>query len=60
MLNLVEKFTPEAVEATDDDGVVAIEYVLVAAGVVAVGVGVAFGPACRRPRCRQARRPLVA
>ena len=27
MLNLVEKFTPEAVEATDDDGVVAIEYV---------------------------------
>ena len=28
MLNLVEKFTPEAVEATDEDGVVAIEYVL--------------------------------
>ena len=27
MLNLVEKFTPEAVEATDEDGVVAIEYV---------------------------------
>ncbi len=27
MLNLVEKFTPEAVEATEDDGVVAIEYV---------------------------------
>ncbi len=31
MLNLVEKFTPEAVEATDEDGVVAIEYVIVAA-----------------------------
>ena len=31
MLNLVEKFTPEAVEATDEDGVVAIEYVLMAA-----------------------------
>ena len=30
MLNLVEKFTPEAVEATDEDGVVAIEYVLLA------------------------------
>ena len=41
MLNLVEKFTPEAVEATDEDGVVAIEYVLCwppswSAGVVAV------------------------
>ena len=34
MLNLVEKFTPEAVEATDEDGVVAIEYVLLAAAVV--------------------------
>jgi Flp pilus assembly pilin Flp len=33
MLNLVEKFTPEAVEATDD-GVVAIEYVVVAAAIV--------------------------
>ena len=31
MLNLVEKFTPEAVEATDEDGVVAIEYVISAA-----------------------------
>ena len=30
MLNLVEKFTPEAVEATDEDGVVAIEYVIMA------------------------------
>lgn len=42
MLNLVEKFTPEAVEATDDDGVVAIEYVLVA-GLVAIGVAITFG-----------------
>jgi hypothetical protein len=33
MLNLVEKFTPEAAEATDD-GVVAIEYVIVAAALV--------------------------
>jgi hypothetical protein len=41
MLNLVEKFTPEAVEATDD-GVVAIEYVVVAAAVVAALVGI-FG-----------------
>jgi Flp pilus assembly pilin Flp len=41
MQNLVEKFTP-AVEATDDDGVVAIEYVLVA-GLVALGVAITFG-----------------
>lgn len=41
MNNLVEKFTPEAVEATDDDGVVAIEYVLVA-GLVAAGVAITF------------------
>jgi hypothetical protein len=34
MLNLVEKFTPEAVEA-DEDGVVAIEYVVVAGVTVA-------------------------
>ena len=40
MHNLVEKFTP-AVEVTDDDGVVAIEYVLVA-GLVASGVAVLF------------------
>jgi len=33
MLNLVEKFTP-AVEATQDDGVVAIEYVITAAALV--------------------------
>jgi pilus assembly protein Flp/PilA len=45
MLNLVEKFTPEAVEATEDDGVVAIEYVIVAAAlVVALGaLWTAFG-----------------
>jgi Flp pilus assembly pilin Flp len=41
MLNLVEKFTPEAVEVTDDDGVVAIEYVLMA-GLVAIGVSFVF------------------
>ena len=41
MLNLVEKFTPEAVEATDDDGVVAIEYVLMA-GFIFIGVGITF------------------
>ena len=40
MLNLVEKFTPESVEA-DDDGVVAIEYVLVAVA-VAAGVVIVF------------------
>jgi Flp pilus assembly pilin Flp len=40
MQNLVEKFIP-AVEATDDDGVVAIEYVLVA-GLVAAGVTITF------------------
>jgi Flp pilus assembly pilin Flp len=34
MLNLVEKFTPAAVEATDEDGVVAIEYVITAAALV--------------------------
>jgi Flp pilus assembly pilin Flp len=39
MLNLVETFTPEAVEATDEDGVVAIEYVLMAALVAVVVVG---------------------
>ena len=40
MLNLVEKFTPETVEA-NDDGVVAIEYVLVAVA-VAAGVLIVF------------------
>jgi Flp pilus assembly pilin Flp len=33
MMNLVEKFTPETVEV-DEDGVVAIEYVIVAAALV--------------------------
>ena len=37
MHNLVNKFTPQTDVTTGDDGVVAIEYVLVA-GVVAVGV----------------------
>jgi Flp pilus assembly pilin Flp len=41
MHNFVERFTPD-VEATDDDGVVAIEYVLVA-GLVAIGVAITFG-----------------
>ena len=42
MMNLVDKYTPEAVEATNEEGVVAIEYVLVA-GVVAAGIAaVAF------------------
>ena len=41
MKNLVEKFTPQTVEATDDDGVVAIEYVLIA-GFVFLGVAVTF------------------
>ena len=45
MKNLVEKFTPEAVEATNEDGVVAIEYVIVAAALVAALVALwsAFG-----------------
>jgi Flp pilus assembly pilin Flp len=34
MLNLVEKFTPETLEVTEDDGVVAIEYVIVAGALV--------------------------
>ena len=47
MLNLVEKFTPEAVEATDEDGVVAIEYVVVAAAIVVAlaALWTAFGNA---------------
>ncbi len=47
MLNLVEKFTPEAVEATDEDGVVAIEYVVMA-GAIVVAVVAPRGPALRR------------
>jgi len=44
MLNLVEKFTP-AVEATNEDGVVAIEYVIVAGALVValVALWTAFG-----------------
>jgi len=42
MRNLVEKFTSEAVEATDEDGVVAIEYVVMA-GLVLAGVTLVFG-----------------
>lgn len=34
MQNLIEKFSSEAVEATDDEGVVAIEYVITAAALV--------------------------
>src|SRR5262245_4258635 len=41
MLNLVDKYTKE-VGAENEDGVVAIEYVLIA-GLVAAGVAVAFG-----------------
>ena len=41
MMNLVEKYTAEATTETDEDGVVAIEYVLVA-GLVAAGVIVVF------------------
>ena len=40
MLNLVEKFTPEAVEATNEDGVVTLEYVILAAGIAVVVAGV--------------------
>lgn len=41
MLNIVEKYTAEAATETEDDGVVAIEYVLVAAA-VAAGVIIVF------------------
>lgn len=41
MHNLVEKYTAQTIASTEDDGVVAIEYVLVA-GLVAVGVAVVF------------------
>jgi Flp pilus assembly pilin Flp len=40
MLNLVEKYTVEAT-AENEDGVVAIEYVVLA-GLVALGVAAAF------------------
>jgi hypothetical protein len=43
MLNLVEKFTP-AVEATNDEGLVTVEWIALLAGVAAVaGAVVAFG-----------------
>ncbi len=41
MHNLVEKYIARTITSTEDDGVVAIEYVLVA-GLVAAGVGVVF------------------
>lgn len=42
MLNLVEKFTP-AVEATNDEGLVTVEWIALLAGVAIVaGVVVAF------------------
>lgn len=41
MHNLVEKYTAQTIASTEDDGVVAIEYVLVA-GLVAVGVAAVF------------------
>jgi hypothetical protein len=41
MKNLVEKFTPKHAECSDDDGLVAIEYV-VGAALVAGGVGIVF------------------
>ena len=41
MQNLIEKFTEADAEATDDEGLVAIEYV-VGAGLVAAGVAVVF------------------
>jgi Flp pilus assembly pilin Flp len=42
MKKLMERFTPVDETTTDDDGVVAIEYVLVA-GLVAIGVAITFG-----------------
>lgn len=41
MLNLVEKYSEEAA-AESEDGVVAIEYVVMA-GLVAIGVALTFG-----------------
>ena len=45
MLNLAEKFTPEAVEATEDDGLVAIEYVVMAGILIAGLAGLAWAGA---------------
>jgi hypothetical protein len=39
MRTLIEKYTSQAVETHDDDGVVAIEYVVVAAAIVAALAG---------------------
>ena len=45
MLNLVEKFTPASDVVSSDEGVVTIEYVLVAGVVVAFATAIAlFGP----------------
>ena len=41
MHGLVENFTPASFEANNDEGVVAIEYVLIA-GLVALGVAFVF------------------
>ena len=41
MLNLVDKYSAEAV-TENEDGVVAIEYVIMA-GLVAIGVALTFG-----------------
>ena len=44
MMNLVEKYTTDEI-ATDDDGVVAIEYVIVAGAIVVAlaGIWTVFG-----------------
>ena len=43
MLNLVEKFTP-AVEATNDEGLVTVEWIVLLGGVAAIaGAVVGFG-----------------
>jgi Flp pilus assembly pilin Flp len=44
MHNLVAKFTPAETEAIDDEGVVGIEYVIVA-GAVALGLAGVFAAA---------------
>jgi Flp pilus assembly pilin Flp len=41
MQNIVEKYTDDSVVSMDEDGVVAIEYVLIA-GLVAAGVAITF------------------
>ena len=45
MLNLVEKFTPASDVVSDDEGVVTIEYVMVAGVIVLFAAALAaFGP----------------